>query len=371
MAGMIRVFLRAPALALAAALVACATREPVVEPPPLTPVQARSLIAGLLPANTADRAGWAADIQAAFAALRIAPTPANACAVIAVTEQESGWRADPAVPGLGAIAWREIEQRAQAAGVPMLVVRAALQITSPDGKTYARRIDAVRTERELSDIFEDFIGMVPMGKRLFAGWNPVRTGGPMQVSIAFAESHASDQPYPYPMDDSIRHEVFTRRGGLYFGIAHLLDYPATYDKPLYRFADYNAGRWASRNAALQNAISTATGIPLALDGDLVSRTPDRAGPTEAAARALGDRLHLSDTAIRRDLEQGDGEGLERTALYRRVFELAEKTAGQALPRAMVPRIDLHGPKITRRLTTAWFADRVDQRYRRCMGRAGA
>ena len=38
------------------------------------------------------------------------------------------------------------------------------------GRTWAARIDAVRTERELSEIYEDFIGMVPMGRRLFAGF---------------------------------------------------------------------------------------------------------------------------------------------------------------------------------------------------------
>jgi hypothetical protein len=293
--------------------------------------------------------------------------------VIGITEQESGFRADPAVPGLPRIAWQQIEERAQRAGVPMLVVRGALQLSSPNGKTYGERIDAVKTERELSEIFEDFIGMVPMGRRLFAGWNPVRTGGPMQVSIEFAERHAQSRPYPYPVDDSIRHEVFTRHGGLYFGIAHLLDYPASYDRPLYRFADFNAGHYASRNAALQNAISVASGIPLVLDGDLVrhgAANADHPGNTEAAARVLAERLDMSDSEIRRDLEQGDSAALERTALFRRVFALADATEGRPLPRAVLPRIELRSPKITRKLTTSWFANRVDERYRRCLARAG-
>ena len=159
---------------------------------------------------------------------------------------------------------------------------------------------------------------------------------------------------------------------MYFGIAHLLDYPATYDKPLYRFADFNAGHWASRNAALQRAISAASGIPLAFDGDLVRHDDDASlppGSTEAAARVLASRLGLSERAIRRDLEEGDGPDLERTTLWSRVFALAEKAERRALPRAVLPQIDLDSPKITRKLTTAWFANRVDERYRRCMARA--
>lgn len=34
-------------------------------------------------------------------------------------------------------------------------------------------------------------------------------------------------------------------------------------------------------------------------------------------------------------------------------------------RAMVPSIQLDSPKITRKLTTAWFDTRVDDRYQRC------
>jgi hypothetical protein len=366
-------FARSIAAACILALAGCAVQQPAEEGPSLTPTQARSLIANRLPAEARDRAGWAADIYAAFAVLRIAPTPPNTCAVVAVTEQESGFRADPSVPGLGAIAWREIDRRAADAGVPPLAVHAALRLDSPTGTSYAERIDRAKTERELSDIFDDFIGMAPLGKRLFADWNPVRTGGPMQVGVRFAETQAAAKPYPYPVDGSIRHEVFTRRGGMYFGIAHLLDYRADmYDAPLYRFADYNAGRWSSRNAALQNAISVASGIPLALDGDLV-RGDDRSAPgsTEIAARVLGERLRLSPGAIRRDLERGEGDDLESSALYERVFALAEKTEGKALPRAVVPRIDLKSPKIKRKLTTDWFAHRVDERHRRCLARGDA
>ncbi len=360
----------AGALGIALLLAGCASRESATEPRGLRPADARARINALLPTNLADRAGWATDIHVSLSTLRIEATPANICAVVGIIEQESGFRADPAVPELPAIAWQQIEQRARAAGVPMLVVRAALRLPSPDGKSYSARIDAARTERELSEIFDDFIGMVPMGRSLFGGLNPVRTGGPMQVSIEFAERHAQQRSYPYPADGGLRREVFTRRGGLYFGTAHLLDYRADYDKPIYRFADYNAGHHASRNAALQKAISVASGMPLAADGDLVRHDGAKeVGSTEAAARVLGERLGLSPSAIRSDLEQGQEAGLEQTRLHQRVFALADKVQGRSLPRAQVPQIELAGAKITRKLTTAWFAQRVDERYRRCLSRA--
>jgi hypothetical protein len=338
-----------------------------------TPAQAHALIMRALPPDTPDRVGWATDIYAAFAALKRPSTADNVCAVIAVTEQESSFRGDPTVPGLSKIAWKEIEDRAQRLGVPSLVVRTALRISSPDGRSYSERIDKATTERELSEIFEDLVGLVPMGKSLFGAWNPVRTGGPMQVSIAFAQEHARARTYPYPVKDNIRREVFTRHGGMYFGIAHLIDYDASYDSHLYRFADFNAGHYASRNAAFQNAVSVASGRTLVLDGDLIDHSAEKssdAGSTELAARALGGRLKMSDSAIRSDLEEGNSQAFENSQLYRRVFALAEQGRDRPLPRAVVPRIRLKSPKITRNLTTAWFAERVDTRYKRCLERTG-
>ncbi len=348
------------------ALAGCVTPERA-QGPVMRPADVRARIVRLLPAATTDREGWARDITAAFAALGIEPTNSHLCSVLAVTAQESGFTVDPAVPGLAKIARAEIDRRAARLHVPRFAVTAALRITSPNGQRYDERLKKVRSERELSLIYEDLIGSVPLGERLFADANPVRTGGPMQVSIQFAEQHA--RGYPYPVQESIRHEVFTRRGGLYFGIAHLLDYPATYDKPLYRFADFNAGRYASRNAAFQQAVSLASGIPLALDGDLVAAGDDP-GPTEVAVRSLGQRIGLGKRAIRSALERGDRAGFERETLYQRVFDLAETIEGHPLARAVVPRIRLESPKITRKLTTAWFAQRVETRWRQCMGKAG-
>jgi hypothetical protein len=337
-----------------------------------TPEQTRRTLERLMPRHVKERADWARDIQAAFTALDLDPSHSNLCAVIAVTDQESNFSPQPKVPGLGKIARKEIETRAERKRVPLFLVRAALQLESPDGRTWNQRIAEVQTEKELSDLYEELIAKVPMGRRLLADANPVRTGGPMQVSIAFAEAHADDRRYPFAHAGSIRHEVFTRRGGMYFGIAHLLDYPAPYDKPIHRFADFNAGRYASRNAAFQNAVSVATGIPLDLDGDLIrhrrAKAGDGIGDTERAVRTLAPELGMDHAQIRRALSNAHRHGFEDSTLHARVFEIADKRKGKPLPRAMLPRIRLHSPKITRRLTTAWFANRVDTRYRDCMAR---
>ena len=322
-----------------------------------------------IPKGVSDRAGWVNDIYAGFTVQGLEPTHENVCAVVAVIEQESNFQVNPVVPGLGAIAWREIDSRAEHAGVPRLILHSALDLRSPNGHTYSERIDAARTEKDLSDIYEDFIGSVPLGRRLFADWNPIRTRGPMQVNVAFAERFAQSTPYPFPVKTSIADELFTRRGSLYFGTAHLLDYAAPYDRYLYRFADFNAGQYSSRNAAFQRAVSSVSGTPLIPDGALLPHDgTSRAGSTELAVRALGKRLNLTDEAIHQALEQGRSQEFERSSVYTSVFELAERREGRVLPKASIPRIKLEGPKISRNLTTEWYALRVEQRFERCLNR---
>ena len=355
--------------AAATALLAGCAGQP--RPPVVDPDAQRAKIQSLIPATVPSAASWATDIYAALEFLRLPVTSEHICGVLAVIEQETNYQVDPTVPGLSAIARREIEARAASHHIPMLLVNAALELRSPNGLTYGERLDRARTEQDLSALFEDFIGGVPLGERLFGDLNPVRTGGPMQVSIAFAEGQVKERRYPYPMTGNVRAEVFTRRGGLYFGIAHLLDYSAPYDDMVFRFADFNAGQFASRNAAFQNAVNIVAGRRVALDGDLLIEGSNEPSATELAIRSIGDRLDLGNAQIRNALEQGAEAEFERTSLYSRVMALADAVPpGRPVPRAMVPRIALKSPKISRNLTTDWFARRVEDRYKRCVARAG-
>jgi hypothetical protein len=340
-------------------------------PTSLGEAEVRQRIARLMPAYVKDKAGWAADLHTAFKTLEVPHATPTYCAAMAIIEQESSFQADPTVPGLPNIVRRELENRAGRYGIPALLVSAALSKNSPDGKSYNERIDALKTEKQVNTLFEDMTGELPFGRQLFADYNPVRTGGPMQVSVDFAIQHARERDYPYPVDKKLRDEVFTRRGGVYFGSAILLDYPAPYDAIVYRFADFNAGRYSSRNAAFQLALGKITSRPLAPDGDLLRY--DHGQPAtvpssvEEAAIGIAGKLDMSRPQIRRDLLLEKTPAFSRSPLYTRVFQLAEGQ-GRPLARQAMPQIDLKSPKITRKLTTEWFAKRVEGRYRSCLAR---
>ena len=350
-------------LALGALLASCASERPQR----ISPSDARAFIDQSLPSYVSDRGEWADDIYTAFSAQHLEPTHENVCAVVAVIEQESNFHVNPVIPGLPGIAWKEIHARAERSHVPWMLVETAVGLKSPNGLSYGARIDRARTEKDLSDIYEDFIGSVPLGQTLFADHNPIRTRGPMQVNIAFLKQTPAARSYPYPMKESAADELFTRRGSVYFGIAHLLGYTAPYPGYLYRFADYNAGQYASRNAAFQNALSIASGKPLTADGALLP-AGGGVGDTETAARELSDKLNLRVDDIHDSLAQGKSADFERTTLYQRVFALAERSQGRPEPRALLPKIKLQGPKITRNLTTQWYARRVDGRFQQCLKR---
>ena len=105
-----------------------------------------------------------------------------------------------------------------------------------------------------------------------------------------------------------------------------------------------------------------------LDGDTSAPGGMLPGHTEQAERRLGAKRGLRNPQVRSQLEQGTQLDFEDSRLCGGVFALADAAAGKPLPRAVLPGIELTSPKITRKLTTAWFAGRVDERYQRCMRR---
>ena len=334
--------------------------------------------------SAVDAKGWANDL---LDVLRSQGQPAsreNICSAIAVIDQESNFVADPAVAGLGALAEKTL--RAKADRIPILG-RLALQLlesTPSANDSYMERIRSARTERDLDMTYRAMVA--DAGKRSSLSFvmdsgllnqviedrNDINTIGSMQVSVRFALDNAKRQRWlPMNLSDNYatRDELYTRRGGMYYGVLQLLGYESGYNRKIYRFADYNAGRYASRNAAFQKLIVLLSKTEIATDGDLLLYDKDKralakVSKSEYALRKIVADYHLGfdNKQLRSDLLQEKDASFPSTQIYQAVRSLVK----QPTPFAEIPSIELNSPKIRHHMTTLNFAQSVDKRYQRCM-----
>ncbi|WP_223641899.1 DUF1615 domain-containing protein [Corallococcus sp. EGB] len=375
----------------ALALTACASRAPVVTEVPAPPTLSVAQVARLMPAKVkgAEREGWARDVLAALDAEAIPASAPVVCQVLAIIEQESGFQADPAVPGLPRLVRQKLDTTAGRLGPLGRRLLDEVLAAKPKGakRTFSERLDALRTERDLDRLFRDMLAYYEaeyptayaaadlasslFGPSSFAGQNPVTTAGSMQVSVRYAVEKAGPDADPV----AVRESLYTRAGGVRYGTARLLGFEAAYDAPLYRFADYNGGVYSSRNAALQAQVSRLTGVPLATDGDL--RLYDKKGePRGEDSQSLKALLlfrqryapDLSERRVRRDVEEEKTADFEKTDTYLAVKRVYAKQTGEAPAYAQLPQVTLKSVKLSGERTTAWFAKSVDARYQQCMAR---
>lgn len=317
-------------------------------------------IAARIPAEVDDRRGWAVDIQSAFVHLGIDPIDENICATLAVIDQESQYQVDPVIPGLGEKTRLQLERRAREKRIPKLALSAALNTVSSDGRTYAKRLEAVRTDGQLSALYAQLLREVPAAAKVLGDFNPVKTAGPMQVPLSDALTRSDTAPADL-LGSDIHAALFTRRGGVYFGVERLLGYASPYVRKVHRLGDYYTSRYASRNAAFQQALSSVSGQKITLDGQLLvaGASLDRPGQTELAVRRVMDRLGMDEATVRSELSHGNSLHFSDRPLFVQMFALAEARQGHALPREQlaIGAGDYHsGPA----------ADAYG-RYLRCMG----
>jgi Protein of unknown function (DUF1615) len=336
--------------------------------------------------NVRDAKGWAVDL---LDVLRLHELPANrenVCSSIAIIAQESGFKADPPVAGLGRLSEKSIRDKLDA--IPLLG-RTAMNFleTTPSAKdSYMQRIRAARTERDLDMTYRAMVAdaakqsslgvVVESGllNTLIEDRNQINTIGSMQVSVSFAMEHAKKRRWlPMSLNDaySVRDELYTRHGGMYYGVLQLLGYETGYDRKIYRFADYNAGRYASRNAAFQKQIAVLSGENLATDGDLLlydssGKPRKKASSSEKALRKIVDGM--DDKQLRTDLLHEKKSDFTSTRTYVFVREEYAKNAKQAAKFAEIPVISLNSIKIKNAMTTQIFADRVNKRYQACIAK---
>lgn len=342
----------------------------------------------LMPARVTDRPVWAREILGIMDELAIKRNAQNACSIIAVVDQESNFNANPQVAGLGDKAVREVQSKLNDKfGKTMGSYFENMLRTKPTpDDNYLGRIRKVKTEQELDLVYREMfdyftqqyhVGVLTgaarlVGENIAENFNPITTLGSMQVSVQYASEHKRT----FMSINQLRDELYTRRGGLFYGIHRLMRYNADYDKPLYRFADYNSGMYSSRNAAFQNAINQLTGSKLALDGDLLLYTKD--GDPKLQHSSTEDVLitwFAKDPAaplpraIRNDLKREKTESFEQTATYQYVANQYQRKKGRQMPYAVMPRVVISGVKLRRDYDTNWYATRVNGRYMQCMQQA--
>ena len=353
----------------------------------LTPGEVYLLIKHARP-NVKEPDGWAADLRDVMQAQAIPATRENVCAAIAVIDQESNFTANPTVPGLGKLAEKALGEKL--GHVPFLSSMAMDWLDNhPKGETsYLQRIRTSRTERDLDLTYRamvndlgaatnmSFIVQSGLLNRMIEQRNNISTVGSMQVSTRFALDEARKLRYlPMTLSDdyAVRDELYTRRGGIYYGVKQLLGYNSGYNQKIYRFADFNAGRYSSRNAAFQHIISTLTKQILARDGDLLLY--DKSGQplssisaTEKALRELSSskNLGLADAQISSDLLLEKDDSFATTQTYLAIKNYYLRTTGKPAPFAELPGIDLTSPKLSHKMTTASYAASVDKRYNKCI-----
>ncbi len=378
------------ALGLACAVSGCrrgtGALEPSVPPPPRLTVEQ---VSQLLPTTLKDRQGWAQDVMAALEVEEIAPSPPAVCSVVAVIEQESGFKEDPAVPGLAGLVRTRLEAHADKLGaLGRKALASVLEGKAPGHKkTFDERLRTVRTEKDLDRLFRDMLAFyeekypttfaaADLASSLFSDGrledlNPITTAGSMQVSVRYALEKAGEDANVV----EVRESLYTRAGGVRYGTARLLGYEAPYPEPLFRFADYNAGFYASRNAALQAQVTRLTGIALVPDGDL--QLYDKQGePKDEDSKSLKALLifreryapELSERQVRRDVRKEKEADFETTDTFRAVKRVYARETGESPAYAQLPQVTLNSPKLKGERTTAWFARSVDARFQRCQTR---
>ena len=368
---------------------ACCPIAFAVEAPALSQPEVARLIIGA-EKNVKEPKGWAADLLDVLKLHDLTASKENICAAIAVIDQESSFVANPAVAGLGKIS--EAALRAKMDRVPVLgrLALRFLETTPSKSDNYLARVRSARTERDLDLTFRAMVAdaakqsslgiIVNSGllNKQIEGRNEIDTIGSMQVSVDFALEVARRRRWlPMSLDDvyALRDELYTRHGGMYYGVLLLLGYETGYDRKLYRFADFNAGRYASRNAALQRQIAELSGEALATDGDLLlydsdGKVKDAASKSEKALRKAlqGSSFELTDEDIHKDLLREKENRFVQTLTYSALRATYEKATGIKPAYAMVPNIALTSPKIRSKMTTKIFAESVNRRYQSCMAR---
>jgi Protein of unknown function (DUF1615) len=361
--------------------------SPAQAAPDVTVAQTTKLIRAA-ERSVEDAQGWAIDLHDVMQQHGFPETRENICAAIAVIDQESNFHADPQVGGLGKLSESALRAKFDKVPIGGAVALRWLESNPTPQASFMVRIRNAKSERDLDLAYRalidyagkstsmDMVLRFGLLNRLIEEKNEIDTVGSMQVSVKFALEQARKRRWlPMSLDDvyAVRDQLYTRHGGMYYGVQQLLGYDTGYAQKIYRFADFNAGRYAARNAGLQQVIAVLSGEALAIDGDLLRYGKDgkplkTVTSTEKALRKANakHKLGLDEKTIRDDLLQEKTAGLTSTRSYIALRDRFAVVTKKPAPFAAMPDIKLDSPKLSRAFTTKRFAESVNKRYQACM-----
>ncbi|MCK5902056.1 MAG: DUF1615 family protein [Cocleimonas sp.] len=327
---------------------------------------------------------WAVGILKALKRNGFQQNRSNVCSVIAIVDQESSFRVNPSVKNLGKIATTAILKRLDSLPLVGSVIKKWLENKPTKKNSYLKIMGRAQTERDLDRIYRHMISSVflvsslskiMLVRNLIENNNEINTIGSMQVSTSFAIEEEEKHKGTHSLDQiwKLRESMYTLNGGLHYGVLLLLGYRADYINKVHHFADYNAGRYASRNAGFQFVIEKLSKKSLAKDGDLLRY---RSGKKPSFFKSTTEKhineiafqykLRLTSSQIRKDLKKEKTQQFTQTKTYQLLRRLYRKKTKRHPPYAVIPSIQLKSEKTSRILTTKRFATVVHGRYQRCM-----
>lgn len=344
-------------------------------------------IAKLMPNRGHDKHSWAGDIQEIFNQLKIPHSKQNMCTTIAVIDQESNFKADPPVDNLGKSSLKALNEKLDdKLGKPLATLFRKMLTEQPNVQnSFEKQILQVKTEQQLDKVYHQMFNYFSekyyaskitdvtklVGGDIAEKLDPITTLGSMQVHIDYAKNNRRVNG----SNQELRRDLYSQYGGLYYGIHRLMLYPADYNDPIYRFADYNSGIYSSRNAGFQKMLATISGQTLDYDGDLLiyKKSGGISGDSSQAERAISALIQkgvvtLNPRQVRADLSKEKSANFSNTETYRMISNLYQMKTNKKPILAMMPQVVISGAKLKKDYNTKWYADNVNRRYQACMDR---
>ncbi len=338
----------------------------------LSQSQIEKLVLTARPGNTTPDI-WASAIRESLVELGQPVDKAHVCAVLAVITQESSVSTSPKNRKMADILRKKISTF-DSTKVLSFIIQKRLDQYAANGRTFRENMETISSEQDFELWYNEFTS-AEITKPILLVFNKdindlVTTIGSMQVSVKFARN--------YPKKPSnvgfgtIREILYTCKGGVYYGTAYMLDYKHRYNDWKYVFADYNAGRYASRNAGFQKMLADLSRKRIDLDGDLLNYAEgnnSRSVTYDTFIELLKNKgKEFDEGSVKKDFDQEKRYDFENTYSYKTLSYMHMKKFGSSIY-AILPEIPLSSPKFTsRNLTTKWYAMRVKSHFERYMRR---